>query len=193
MVREQCNFLCHHWDEALKQKGKSKEWFNLFATSKVKRSINTLKSAIIRERERARATDDVNNKEKWEAGPKDGESEQVHLWKKIMRFEEQYPNESALSPPGVEAYRAFSTLLGLTKQKGWITDDGLGTLMKESELAKLDSIFRVHDLAVKTNLLAHVWPFGQVDKAEVERPTPDYIQESGSREERLRAKGSNFE
>ena len=170
-VKELCDLLCHHWYEALEAKEKSIKALNLLASSKVKRSVETLDSAITRENARLTATDDERHRLEWDAMPEDWrlESEQTHLWKKLMAYEEKYPKQSAVPPPGVEAYSALYKLLELTKEKGWITDNGPGTLMNESEVAKLDRVFREHTLKVKTNLMGHTSLLGHKNKAKIDQ------------------------
>ena len=170
-VKVLCDFLCRHWDEALKQKEKSTKAFNLLASSKVKRCIETLHSAIAREGARQTATDDDRHRLEWEAKPEDVRlrSERAYLWKKIIAYDQDYPNDETAPSPGVEAYRALSKLLELTKEKGWVTDNGPGILMNESELAKLDRIFHKHRQAVRIYLMRHLWLYGYQEKAEIDQ------------------------
>ena len=107
-----------------------------------------------RERKLEVALDDVHHRERWEAKLKEGVrpgDEQLLRWKMMRQYGLEYPQEWAHAP-GVDAYRALSTLLRLTKKKGWITDNEIGTLMSDSELNKRAQIFDEHVHRVKSNL-----------------------------------------
>ena len=169
-VKQLCDILYHHWEQAREQKEEPTKIFNLFISSKVKQSIESLQSVLEQERKLEVAIDDVHHIERWEAKLKEGVrrgDQQTLRWKMMQQYEKEYPKAWAHAP-GVEAYRVLCALLRITKKKGWITDDEIGTLMNESDANEKAQIFDDHVHRVKNYLLDQKWCVDMAAEAESE-------------------------
>ena len=155
-VKEQCDLLCRDWQQASKNNKMSPQLCNIDLFSPAKSSIRALKSAIERERMRKKATDDVHFREEMDKQvEKHGipPNEQRCRRELMQDFEKVYPKTWTVAP-GVEAHRALSKLLELTREKFWVAknDLGLGTLIDECELKNRDRLFNEHMQEVGQNL-----------------------------------------
>lgn len=150
-VKEQCDLLCRHWE----QNEMSMKVYNLLLFSKVKWSLMKLESAIRWERGREMVTDDIQYKDWEEARPnKDGlrPSDQPTRYRQFEPLRWNNKHGEWTHAPGVAAYLALSTLLELTKEKGWIAAIEPQTNLDKGEFYTRDNIYFKHMKTVEENL-----------------------------------------